>query len=37
MMLRGLGDDSDDNDRNDKRRFSGLIVFDFPDGQREER
>lgn len=30
MMLRGLGDDSDDNDRNDKGRFFGLIAFDFP-------
>lgn len=37
MMLRGLGDDSDDNDRNDKGRLSGLIAFDFPVGQREER
>ncbi len=37
MMLRGLGDDSDDNDRNDKGRFSGLIAFDFPVGQREKR
>lgn len=37
MMLRGLGDDLDDNDRNDKGRFSGLIAFDFPVGQREER
>lgn len=37
MMLRGLGDDSDDNDRNDKGRFSGLIAFDFPIGRREKR
>lgn len=37
MMLRGLGDDSDDNDRDDKGRFSSLIAFDFPVGRREER
>lgn len=37
MMLRGLGDDLDGNDRNDKGRFSGLIAFDFPVGQRGER
>ena len=36
MMLRGLGDDSDDNDRHDKGRFSGLIAFDFPVGQARE-
>eukprot|EP00064_Thunnus_orientalis_P010554 superscaffoldBa00001443_g10580 len=36
MMLRGLGDDLDDNDRNDKGRFSGLIAFDFPVGQQVE-
>lgn len=32
-MLLGLGDDSDDNGRGDKGRFSCLIVFDFPIGQ----
>ena len=32
-MLRGLDDDLDGNDRNDKGRFSRLIVFDFPVGQ----
>lgn len=37
MMLRGLGDDSDDNDHGDNGHFSCLIVFDFPTGQREER
>lgn len=37
MMLRGLGDDLDDNDRNDKGRLSILIAFDFPIGQREKR
>lgn len=37
MMLPGLGDDTGDNDRNDKGRFSSLIVFDFPIGQQEER
>lgn len=36
-MLCGPGDDLDGNDRNDKGRFSGLIAFDFPAGQREER
>lgn len=33
MTHRGQGDDSDDNDRDDKGRFSGLIAFDFPVGQ----
>lgn len=33
-MLRGLGDDLDDNGHNDKGRFSGLI--DFPVGQQEK-
>lgn len=37
MMLRGRGDDSDDNDRHDKGRFFGLMAFDFPTGQRAER
>lgn len=37
MMLRGPGDDLDDNDRNDKGRSSILIAFDFPVGQREQR
>lgn len=37
MMLRGLGDDLDDNDCNDKGRFSVLIAFDFPVGQRGKR
>lgn len=37
MMLRGRGDDLDDNDRNDKGRFSGLIAFDFPIGRRGKR
>lgn len=36
-MLHGRGDDSDDNDRGDKRRFCSLIVFDFPVGQKGER
>lgn len=37
MMLRGRGDDLDDNDRNDNGRSSIPIVFDFPMGQRELR
>lgn len=32
MMLCSLGDDLDDNDHDDKGRFSGLIAFDFPIG-----
>lgn len=37
MTLRGPGDDSDDNDRRDKGRFSGLIAFDFPAGRRGKK
>lgn len=36
MMLCSPGDDSDDNDRNDKGRFFSLIAFDFPIGQKEK-
>lgn len=37
MMLRSLGDDLEDNDHDNKGRFSGLIAFDFPIGQQERR
>lgn len=37
MMLCSPGDNLDDNDHNDKRRFSSLIAFDFPTGQQERR
>lgn len=37
MMLCSPGDDLDDNDHDDKGRFSGLIAFDFPTGQQERR
>lgn len=37
MRLRGLGDDLDDNDRNDKGHFFGLIAYDFPVGRQEKR
>lgn len=36
-MFCGRGNDRNDNDCNDKGRFSGLIVFDFPVGHQEER
>lgn len=34
-MLRSLGDDLDDNDHDDKVRFSSLIAFDFPIGRQK--